>query len=64
MLEAWISSGPDSGPPEESFLAFFTRWVSDPSIMLFLIFPVAGLITAAVYWALSKPPKSAMSSRE
>lgn len=43
---AWKSSGPDSGPPVESFLTFFARWI-DPSM---LFFPVAGLATAALYW--------------
>jgi len=44
----WGSSGPDSGPPTESFLSFLLRWTPDP---LCLIFPVAGLVTAALYWA-------------
>ena len=26
----WKSSGPDSGPPTESFLEFILRWVADP----------------------------------
>jgi hypothetical protein len=43
---AWKSSGPDSGPPVENFLTFFVRWI-DPSM---LFFPVAGLVTAALYW--------------
>ena len=43
---AWKSGGPDSGPPVESFLTFFARWI-DPSM---LFFPVAGLVTAALYW--------------
>src|ERR1700736_6151577 len=43
----WTSSGPDSGPPTESFLEFFVRWVADP---LTAIYPLAGLITAGVYW--------------
>ena len=45
----WKSSGTDSGPPTESFLSFFVRWIADP---FNLIFPVAGLITAALYWWL------------
>ena len=45
----WKSSGTDSGPPTESFLSFFVRWTADP---FNLIFPVAGLITAALYWWL------------
>jgi hypothetical protein len=46
-LLAWKGSGPDSGPPTESLLTFFPRWALDP---LMLFFPVAGLVTAALYW--------------
>ena len=46
----WKGSGPDSGPPEESFISFFLRWVADP---LNLIFPVSGAITAGLYWWLA-----------
>jgi hypothetical protein len=45
----WTSSGTDSGPPTESFLAFFVRWAADP---FNAIFPLAGLITAGLYWWL------------
>jgi hypothetical protein len=45
----WTSSGPDSGPPTESFLTFFVRWAGDP---FNAIFPLAGLITAGLYWWL------------
>jgi hypothetical protein len=45
----WKSSGPDSGPPTESFLEFFVRSGADP---LTVIFPLAGLITAGLYWCL------------
>ena len=45
----WKSSGPDSGPPTESFLTFFVRWAADPFTA---IFPLAGLITGAMYWWL------------
>ena len=48
-LMAWKGSGPDSGPPTEGFLTFFVRWVADPTTA---IFPLAGLITAALYWWL------------
>jgi len=48
-LMDWKSSGPDSGPPTESFLVFFERWVADP---LTALFPVAGLVTAGLYWWL------------
>jgi len=43
----WSSSGPDSGPPTESYLAFLLRWDFDP---LTLVFLPAGLITAGTYW--------------
>jgi hypothetical protein len=46
-LMEWKSSGPDSGPPTESFLTFFVRWSADP---LTAVYPVAGLITAGLYW--------------
>ena len=49
MLE-WKSSGPDSGPPVESFLSFFLRWAADP---LTTVYPVAGLMTAGFYWWLA-----------
>jgi hypothetical protein len=47
----WKSSGPDSGPPTESYLSFVLRWDFDP---LTLIFLPAGLVTAAVYWRLGR----------
>jgi hypothetical protein len=46
----WTSSGPDSGPPTESFLAFFARWTADPMTAMF---PLAGLMTAGLYWWLA-----------
>ena len=49
-LMEWKSSGPDSGPPVESFFSFFVRWAADP---LTAIYPVAGLITATAYWWLA-----------
>jgi hypothetical protein len=48
-LMDWKSSGPDSGPPTESFLEFFVRWAADPFTA---IYPLAGLITAGLYWWL------------
>ncbi len=45
----WQSSGPDSGPPTERFFAFFPRWAADPWTA---IYPLAGLITAGLYWRL------------
>ncbi len=49
-LMLWKGSGPDSGPPTESFLSFFMRWSADP---LTAIFPAAGLMTAGLYWWLA-----------
>ena len=46
----WKSSGPDSGPPTESFLMFFLRWAADPFTA---IYPVAGLMTSGLYWWLA-----------
>jgi hypothetical protein len=54
MWMAWKSSGPDSGPPQDTFAEFFLQWFADPSALLFLIFPFAGLVTAAAYWFLSR----------
>src|SRR5882762_2282241 len=45
-LMEWKSSGPDSGPPTENFLAFLVRWAADP---LTAVYPLAGLVTAGLY---------------
>jgi hypothetical protein len=45
----WKSSGPDSGPPVDSFFMFFWRWAANP---MTAICPLAGLITAGAYWRL------------
>jgi hypothetical protein len=34
LLE-WKSSGPDSGPPTESFWVFFLRWAADPMTAIY-----------------------------
>jgi hypothetical protein len=49
LLE-WKGSGPDSGPPMESFLTFFLRWAADP---LTAMYPLAGLVTSGLYWWLA-----------
>lgn len=46
----WKASGPDSGPPTESFLTFFVRFAADP---FSAIYPVAGLMTSGFYWWLA-----------
>jgi hypothetical protein len=48
-LMEWKGSGPDSGPPIESFLSFAVRWAADP---LTAVYPLAGLMTAGLYWWL------------
>ncbi len=53
MLMMWKGSGPDSGPPTESFFTFFVRFSADP---LTAVFPLAGLLTAALYWWLGSRP--------
>jgi hypothetical protein len=52
---SYRSSGPDSGPPEETFLGYFLRDLTDWTVWLF---PVAGLLTAMLYWKLASlwPP--------
>ncbi len=49
LLE-WKGSGPNSGPPTESFLTFFMRWAADP---LTAMYPLAGLVTSGLYWWLA-----------
>jgi hypothetical protein len=46
----WKSSGPDSGPPVENPITFMLRFGSDWTAP---IFPIAGLVTAALYWWLA-----------
>jgi hypothetical protein len=58
-LLMWKSSGPDSGPPTERFWDFFPRWATDP---LMLVFPVAGLVTAGLYWWLATRQRHSPSS--
>jgi hypothetical protein len=48
-LMLWASIDPDSGHPTESFWVFFLRWAADPTTV---IFPLAGLVTAGLYWWL------------
>jgi hypothetical protein len=55
MLMMWKSSGTDSGPPDEPFFTFFVRFSADP---LTAVFPLAGLLTAALYWWLGARPHS------
>jgi hypothetical protein len=54
----WKSSGIDSGPPTESFLTFFLRWASDPFAALY---PLAGLMTSALYWRLATRSRGCLS---
>jgi hypothetical protein len=59
----WKSSGPDSGPPTESFVVFFVRWAADPMAAMY---PPAGLVTAGLYWWLGtwRRGRSIASPRE
>jgi len=54
----WKSSGIDSGPPTESFLAFFLRWAADPFTA---IYPLAGLMTSGLYWWLATRRRGRLS---
>lgn len=49
----WLSSGHDSGPPAGPWLESLSRELADP---LTLSFPVGGLVTAAIFWALARHP--------
>jgi hypothetical protein len=51
IVFSWGSSGPDSGPPVENFFVFLLRWAADPVMALF---PLAGMVTAGLYWWLGK----------
>jgi energy-coupling factor transporter transmembrane protein EcfT len=55
----WKGSGPDSGPPVDPFIAFLIRFGVDP---LTLVYPFAGLVTAAVYWRLGAPRGAAATA--
>jgi hypothetical protein len=57
----WKSSGVDSGPPTESFPHFFVRWVADP---FQAIYPLAGLITAGVYWWIATRRDNGLNTTE
>jgi hypothetical protein len=48
-LMFWKGSGPDSGPPIESFFSFSIHWAASP---LTEVYPFAGLVTAGLYWWL------------
>jgi uncharacterized membrane protein len=52
----WVSRGPDF--PINNFFVFFLRWAAGPVTALL---PLAGLITAGLYWWLGKP-RTARSS--
>lgn len=52
----WRASGPDSGPPLDSFFSYLMRDLGDP---VMLIFPVGGLVTAMLYWSLGKDAQEA-----
>ena len=57
-LMVWKGSGPDSGPPTESFLAFFLRWAADPFTA---IYPLAGLLTSGLHWWLATRRRGRLS---
>lgn len=48
----WRASGDDSGPPSGPFIEMLLHDATDP---IALAFPIGGLVTAALYWALSRP---------
>lgn len=48
---SWTASGPDSGPPQDTLLAYAARQITDPFNWFF---PAAGAFTAGLYWLLLK----------
>jgi hypothetical protein len=65
-LMEWKASGPDSGPPTENPLVFLLRFAADPTTA---IYPLAGLVTAGLYWWLATsgsgtPANNVSSPRE
>ena len=54
----WSSSGPDSGPPIETFVAYSLRDWNDPFLGVFL---AGGLITALLYDTLARKPEPTKS---
>ena len=55
----WKSSGPDSGPPITPWLEDFLYDLGDPLIWSF---PVAGLVTASIFWVLARHPAAVHGS--
>ena len=49
--QSYLSSGDNSGPPTEGFLAYLTRNFWAESWMFY----AGGLVTAVVYWLLTPP---------
>jgi hypothetical protein len=47
--QMFLTSGIDSGPPQGYFVEYLWRQLSDPAVWAF---PVAGLVTAMLYWLL------------
>lgn len=45
----YASSGPDSGPPVDTFAGYLADSATDPFLLLL---PVSGLLTALLHWAL------------
>ncbi len=57
-LMMWKGSGPNSGPPTESFMTFFLRWAADPFAA---VAPLAGLVTSGLYWWLATRRRDRLS---
>jgi hypothetical protein len=50
----WRASGDDSGPPSDTFVEHTLRDLADPWGLAFaLAMPLAGLVTAALYWRIA-----------
>jgi len=57
----YLSSGPDSGPPQGAFWRFISQSWSETFTWLF---PLGGLITATAYWLLANEPSRTDSDSE
>jgi hypothetical protein len=51
IWETYLTSGDNSGPPQESFFSYLWQYGLGEDLLIFL---VAGLVTSTLYWLLAK----------
>jgi hypothetical protein len=54
--QTYMSSGPDSGPPQGGYFNFLAGSWNDP---ITFAFPLCGLLTAMFFWLLNHLPSKA-----